>query len=372
MDRGGVETWLMEVFRHVDRTRFAMDVLVHSSRPGAYDDEARRLGVSIIPAVPGSQPGRFARRFLEVLGNGPGYDVLHSHVHHYSAYTLGLARYAGVPVRIAHSHSDTAEFERSARIARRAYFASTRQILRYVATDRIGVSTVAGRALFGPEWPSEKRDRILHIGYDFSRFDEDLDSADIRRTLGIPPDAFVIGHVGRFVDCKNHAFIVEMMAEVARRDPRAMLLLVGDGPLRQDIDGLVASRGLSDRVVFAGARGDVPDVMRAAMDVFILPSLREGLPIVGLEAQAAGLPCLFSDIVSREVSAVPQLTRFLSLRDSPQAWAGAVLDTRNRATSRKSMARDLMASSFNIDNSLESLLQIYTRRPSVPRTRTAV
>jgi glycosyltransferase involved in cell wall biosynthesis len=360
LNLGGVETWLMEVFRHVDRSRFAMDVLVHSSARGTFDDEARELGVSIIPAAASSQPGRFAHRFVAALRSEPGYDVVHSHVHHFSAYALALARLAGVPVRVAHSHADTLSAERTSPPLRQLYCTSTRRALGIVATDRLAASAPAGRALFGPDWPSREGDRVLHYGFDFRRFEAPLDGTTVRRQLGIPPDAFVIGHVGRFDPVKNHAFLIEVMAEVARREPAAVLLLVGDGPTRRRTEELVAARGLSERVVFAGARSDVPELMRAAMDVLVLPSTEEGLGIVGLEAQAAGIWCLFSDRVPREVSVVPELTRFLALDRSTSTWASALLESGHRAGPRSGAAERLTRSSFSIDVCLGSLAEAYT------------
>jgi len=371
LNRGGVETWLLEVFRHIDRSQFAMDVLVHSAAPGALDDEARAVGVSIVPAAESSQPARFARRFLATLRTSPGYDVVHSHVHHFSAYPLELARLAGVPVRIAHSHSDTASVQRAASRVRRLYFASARQILGRVATHRLAASMPAGRALFGPEWPTRAGDRVLHYGFDFGRFQEDLDGAAVRRDLGIPPQAFVIGHVGRFHPVKNHPFLVEVMVEVARRVPDAVLLMVGDGPTRPQIEDLVTARGLSGRVVFAGPRSDVPEIMRAAMDALLVPSLYEGLSIVAIEAQAAGLPCLLSDTVPREVSVVPQRTRFLSLDAPASTWADAVLQTRTQGGGRRSGPEELMTSSFGIDSCLAALAEVYAPGSSPSRRRGA-
>ncbi|MFW3170391.1 glycosyltransferase [Geodermatophilus sp. CPCC 206100] len=365
MDRGGVETWLMEVFGHVDRSRLAMDVLVHTAAPGAYDDEARRLGVSIIPCAPSSRPARFARRFLRTVRSGR-YDVVHSHVHHFSAYPLGLARLAGVPVRIAHSHADTSSVQATAGLVRRIYFATAGRLLDLVATDRLGASVPAGRALFGPRWPDRPRDRLVHYGFDFRRFDAPLDAAAVRRDLGLAPDAFVVGHVGRFDEGKNQTFLLDVVARVARCDPRTVLLLVGEGPLRGDVERQARERGLADRVVFAGTRADVPAVMRAAMDVFVLPSLHEGLGIVGLEAQAAGLPCVLSDAVPREVTVVPELTRFLPLQGAAD-WVDAVLEA--RTADRRSRVPELMASSFAVQACLDSLGEVYRRRPgAVART----
>jgi glycosyltransferase involved in cell wall biosynthesis len=367
MGRGGVEMWLLEVFRHVDRSQVEMDVLVQSSVPGALDDEARRLGVSIIQGAPASHPGSFGRRLLDVLRSGSGYDVVHSHMYFFSAYTLAVARHAGVPVRVAHSHADESSAERSAGAIRRLHLATARRTLRAVATHRIAASMPAGRALFGTDWPGRRHDRVLHYGFDFSRFDDEVDAAAVRRDLGIPPRAFVIGHVGRFDEAKNQAFLVDVMTVVAEQDPDAVLLLIGDGPLRPAVEEQVDARRLADRVFFAGPRADVPDIMRAAMDVLVLPSRHEGLGIVGLEAQAAGLPCLFSDAVPREVSVVPALTRFLSLRDPIPVWARAVLEAREHPQAGHSRVPELMASSFNIHTCLDALAEIYTCSPEAAR-----
>jgi len=244
------------------------------------------------------------------------------------------------------------------------YHVTARHTIDAVATHRLGASMPAGRALFGQEWPSKEGDRVLYYGLDFRRFEQGIDVSALRRELGLPPDSFVIGHVGRFDRVKNHSFLIEVMTDIAREDPHSVLLLVGEGPLRGEIEGMVAKRRLSGRVVFAGSRPDVPELMRAAMDVLVLPSLYEGLAIVGLEAQAAGLPCLFSSTVPREVAVVPSLTRFLTLEDGASAWARAVLDAK-RSGPRRRMTQELMSSPFDIRVCADSLIDVYTGRPTI-------
>jgi glycosyltransferase involved in cell wall biosynthesis len=362
MDRGGVESWLVQLLRHVDRSRVRMDVLVHSASPGALDGEARELGAEIINCPDPSRPVTYARNFLDVLRRGPGYDVVHSHVHHFSAFPLELARRAGVPVRVAHSHSDMSAVHRSAGPARQAYLGTARRLLRSVPTDRLAASTAAGRALFGPSWTRNRRDRVVHYGIDVQRFHAALDSDALRRELGLPAGSLVVGHVGRFEREKNHAFLVDVMTDLSRRDENVVLLLVGTGSLHREIEELVAARGLGRRVLFAGPRSDVPDLMRGAMDAFLLPSFYEGLPIVGIEAQEAGLPCVFSDAVTRETSIVPGLTRYLPLGD-PELWATAVLALRGRAGSSRSGGTCLEGSSFDVRTCVDTLAGIYTGAP---------
>jgi glycosyltransferase involved in cell wall biosynthesis len=365
LDHGGIENWLLHVFRHMPRDRWEIDVLVHETRPGALDEEARSLGVSIMPGPAPSRLTAYTRNFRDVLRAGPPYDVVHSHVHHFSGYTLELARRAGVPVRIAHSHSDSSAADESARGARRLYLRAARRMLERVPTDRLAASTEAALALFGPSWSTGARDRVLPYGIDLRPFHGSPDGSGLRKTLGLPPGAFVVGHVGRFHPEKNHAFLLDVITDVCRRDGDVVLLLVGTGPLRPEVEDLAVSRGLGGRVFFAGERNDVPDVMCGAMDVFLLPSLFEGLPMVGIEAQAAGLPCVFSTLVTREISVVPPLTRYLPLGD-PASWATAVLAAKEHRADRTSPTALLDGSAFDVRTCVDVLADVYTRSPGAP------
>lgn len=361
LNRGGVETWLMHVLRHIDRNRFRMDFLVHTAQPAAYDDEARALGARIIPCLSPAQPLQYGRRFKQILRQHGPYDVLHSHVHHFSGYTLRLAAQAGVPARVAHSHNDTVAAESAASPARRAYLALMKRWVQHYATTGLACSKLAAAALFGPTWEQNQRLRLLYYGIDLTPFRAPVDPAACRAELGLPPDALVIGHVGRFVPQKNHTFLIEIAAETVRREPRARFLLVGDGPLRPDIERRVQAAGLSDHIIFAGLRADVPRLMRGAMDVFILPSQYEGLGLVLIEAQAAGLPCLYSDVIPPEVDAIPALTRRLPLDAPPAAWAAAVLATlaqRPSITPAAALAQ-IEASPFTIEQSVRALETVY-------------
>ena len=233
--------------------------------------------------------------------------------------------------------------------------------MRHYATAGLAASGKAAAALFGLEWQADPRWRVLYYGIDLSPFREGADRREIRAELTIPEDAFVIGHVGSFTEQKNHAFLVEIAAEVVRRRPDARLLLVGDGPLRPDIERKVAELGLTGKVIFAGLRADVPRLMLGAMDVFLLPSLYEGLPVVGMEAQAAGLPFLVSDAVTGELDVVGPLLRRLSLSQPAPAWAEAVLAVRDSspAISRSEALAMMEKSPFDVTGSVSALAEVY-------------
>jgi glycosyltransferase involved in cell wall biosynthesis len=361
MNRGGLETWLMHVLRHIDRDRFQMDFVVHTEKPCPYDDEVRSLGSKIIPCLDPSKPWLYDHNFKQILRKYGPYDIVHSHVHHFSGYVLRLAKQAGIPVRIAHSHNDTSSAEVKGGFYRRLYLTLTEWWIARYATLGFGCSRKAAADLFSPSWESDPRWQILYYGIDLTPFRKPVDKIAVRAELGIPTDAFVIGHVGRFEAQKNHVFLLEIVAEVAKREPRMRLLLLGDGSLRPILEQKVIHLGLADRVIFAGVRSDVPRLMLGAVDVFILPSLYEGLPVVGIEAQTAGLPFILSDVITEEIDFVKTLVQRVSLSQSASEWAEAVLTQRYAgATITQSDALALVETSpFNIETSVKHLESIY-------------
>jgi glycosyltransferase involved in cell wall biosynthesis len=359
MERGGVEKWLMHVLRNIDRERYRMDFLVHTDENCAYDEEIRALGAKIIPCLGTRRPWIYARNFRRVMSEFGPYDVVHSHVHYYSGFVLRLAHKVGVPVRIVHSHSDTSKVDREADVLRRGYLALMVRWMRRHATAGLAASGQAATALFGPKFQADPRWRILYCGIDLSSFREEVDQRQVRLELSIPEEAFVIGHVGRFCQQKNHDFLVEIAGEVAKRKPETHLLLVGDGSLRRDIEQMVESRGLSGRVIFAGARVDVPRLMLGAMDCFLLPSFYEGLPLVGIEAQAAGLPIILSDVITDELVVTKGLVQAVNLQQPASVWANAVLDGGRRGSNKTNALAAVQKSLLSIDSSVAALQRVY-------------
>lgn len=361
MNRAGTETWLMNVVEHVDRRRFKMDFLVHSTTPGAYDKRLRALGCRLIVCPTPSRPLTYARNLKRLLRDNGPYDVVHSHVRYYSGWVLKVARAAGVPVRIAHSHSDTSQRDARASLARRVYLRLCERWIRNCATLRVACSRDAAVSLFGPDWHGDANTHVLQCGIDLTPFRSKVDRATVRAELGIATDAVVLGHVGRFHHPKNHSFLLEIAAEAAKREPQVVLLLVGDGLLRRRIEEKAISLGIRDRVIFTGVRADIHRLMPGAMDSFVFPSLHEGLGLVLVEAQAAGLPCIISDVVPREADIVLPLIRRVSLSASPAAWADAVLENRNSVPvpPQAECLRLVEQSSFNINASVAGLEELY-------------
>ena len=232
MDYGGIETWLMHVLRHINRTKFQFDFCYTKPEPGAYALEIEALGGRMVACLlKKSNPLSFARRFRSVLREGR-YDVVHSHVHHFSGFVVRLAHQEQVPVRIAHCHN-TSDGKGSGP-SRILYHALMKHWIRKYATHGLAASQDAARALFGPNWQSDPRFRVLHCGIDLEPFRQEVSREPVRQELGIPLDAPVVGHVGRFVPQKNHTFLLEIAAEVVKLRTEVRFLLVGDGPLATD------------------------------------------------------------------------------------------------------------------------------------------
>ena len=360
MSSGGIETWLMHVLRHIDRDRFEMDFLVHTTEECHYDDQVRALGSRIIPCPDAHQPWIYGGKFKKILREYGPYDIVHSHIHHFSGYVLRLAKQAGIPIRISHSHNDTSSNQAKAGFKRRLYLKLMRRWINRYSTIGLACSHQAAASFFGTDWAADPRWQALYYGINLKPFQEAIDPIAVRQELAIPEDAFVIGHVGRFVEQKNHKFLLEIVAEVAKREPKTRLVLIGDGSLRPEIEQQATLLGLRDCTIFAGIRPDVPRLMRA-MNTFLLPSLFEGLGLVLIEAQTAGVPCIFSDLIPQEVDLVKPLVQRLSLSQSAEEWTEAIL-AQTSAETKMSQSEALAlveTSKFNIETAVTKLENIY-------------
>ncbi|MGY2895363.1 glycosyltransferase [Deinococcus sp. UYEF24] len=327
MNRGGIETWLMQVFRSQDTARVHNELMTFTAAPGDYDDELHELGVAVWRAPPPTSPLAFLRGMFGVMQRGR-FDVVHSHPHQFSGVILLLARLARIPGRIAHSHIDTRELDRAASWPRRLYLRLMSTLIAHCATEGVAVSAPAAEALFGEQWQDGGRNRILPLGLDLTAYRSLADTAAertaTRASFGFSPEDLVVGHVGWFIPVKNHAFLIQVFAEVASRLPRARLLLIGVGELTADVQRQSERLGIRDRMVFTGSRGDVPDLLRA-MDVFVFPSLAEGLGLALIEAQVSGLPCVMADHLPAESRLAGAVLFPVPLAAGPEAWADAVI-----------------------------------------------
>ena len=369
LEPGGVETWLLNLTARLDRSRWQFDFCTLGPAPGRYARVAHSQGCRVVECPlrgPGGWRGivGFGRRLYRILRAG-GYRVVHSHVHHFSGFVLAVAKAAGVPVRVAHSHN-THDGHRDT-LARDLYRSLGSRLLDATQTSALACSAAAAGALFGSRWREDARVRVVHYGVEVEltcredgKGGSHVPRARLRREWGLSENVPVVGHVGRMEKQKNHAFLLEVAAALKDRRPEVRWLLVGDGPERSELERNARRMGLEGGIVFAGCRDDVHKQMRYAIDALVLPSLYEGLPLVLLEAQAAGLRTLVSSRVTAEAAVVQGAVEFLPLEAGPRVWAQrtvACLD-RGRICSAEA-GRRLQAAGFSIDQSLERLIEIY-------------
>jgi glycosyltransferase involved in cell wall biosynthesis len=273
---------------------------------------------------------------------------------------MWAARLAGVPIRITHSHN-TDHSPTEVSTSRRLYERWCRALIRQHATAGLAVSALAAVPLFGERWRDDPRWRVFYHGIDLAPFYARAELATLRTDLGLPLRGPVIGHVGRFAPQKNHALLLEIFAKVCEQRDDARLLLVGDGPLREVLVEQAQRLGLTDKIVFAGVRSDVAELL-SLMDVMVFPSRHEGLALVLLEAQASGLPIVMTSSLADDGCVVRDLITRVPLSAPPSEWAGAVVRLLSGPARgvRVAAAIEMMrASDFNIEVSTQRLLNLY-------------
>ena len=363
MEPGGIENWLMNLLRVFNRDLFQIDFLFHTTKASTYDKEILDLGSNILRCPWPKRPLEYSRNLKKLIKKHGPYNVIHSHVHHFSGWVLRSAHQAGIPIRIAHSHSNISTLISQSNWIRKVYYIYMKHLVKRYATVGIAASEQAAVSLFDHKWKTDQRWQVIPCGIDVDLFKEPVDQSAVRRKLGIPPESSVGGHVGRFSEEKNHLFIIDVFSEVIRKDPSVRLVLVGDGKHLPNIKKLSQKKGLNKKIIFTGSRNNVAELMLGAMDVFLFPSLWEGLGLALVEAQAAGIPCVLSEHIPCEADVLLPLINRLPLSESAGKWAETIFDIRQmkkwETISQKDSLQMVLNSSFNLDVGKLKLESIY-------------
>lgn len=348
MNRGGLETMLMNYYRHIDRQEVQFDFLEHRDTKSDYDQEILSLGGKIY-RLPKLNPFSISyhRKLNTFFHEHQEYRIVHVHQDCLSSIVLKAAYQNHVPVRIAHSHN--ASQDKNLKYIFKRYY--MKKIPKY-ATHLFACSKEAGDWMF-----LGKHYQIVRNAIDTKKFlFDERQRVYVRKKLGIPDFELVVGHVGRFNFSKNHDFLIDTFYEIQKINKNSVLLLVGVGDLEQSIKEKVDKKGLSQKVMFLGKRSDVNDLMQA-MDIFIFPSNYEGLPVTLVEAQAAGLPIIKSDHVSNQCKITPYIYT-LSLNSSPHDWANKAIQIVNHS-SRSNTLKYLIESHYDIYSNAVWLKDFY-------------
>lgn len=357
--RGGIETWLLHVLKYRAPARYQMDFATH--RLGCdLEDEYKRLGANIIKIPRADHPLAHWHGLRRVIEKHGPYDIVHSHVHH-SGIEMRICEAAGVPVRITHAHTSVAAM-RDVPLGQRLVLSLTARWIRRYATAGLAVSEQAAQAFFGQDWHQDRRWRILHCGIDLAPFRRPAPEREqLLAELGLPATCRIVGNVGRLAPPKNHLFLLKIAQIVVKRHRDVHFVLVGDGPLRSQMERAVAARGLTQHVHLLGSVNNVPELMRSLFDVMVFPSLYEGLPLVVAESQAANLRAIVSNAIPKEAIVVPNLIEYAPLEAGAEVWAEKTIQTLSRPQAQlpdKSLSM-VEASDFNIEVSARTLLHVY-------------
>lgn len=352
---GGVEAVVMNYYRNIDRTKIQFDFICDEDSTNIPYEEIKKLGGKVILIPPYQKVLKYHRKLKKVLKDG-NYKIVHSHINTLSVFSLFAAKCAGVPVRIAHSHSTTNKREKKKNLMKQVL----RPFSKVFATNYMCCSELAGRWLFGDKEYDKGNVYLLNNAIDLDKFkyDEKLRKKK-RKELGIKDDTLVIGHLGRFVAQKNHTFLIDIFNEIHKKNNNSILLLAGQGPLMEDIKNKVKDLNLDDSVKFLGQRNDANELYQA-FDVFLLPSLYEGLPVVGVEAQASGNLTFLSSDMTKETK-VLNSTVFIGLDQNPQDWASEILKSYQNYT-RNDTKSEISAKGFDITNEAEKLMNYYNMK----------
>ncbi len=357
MNRGGAEAMIMNLYREIDRSKVQFDFVENTQQTAAYDDEIRSLGGRIFncPHYRGLNHLEYVRWWDRFFREHAGeFNAVHGHLGSTACLYLSAAKKYGL-YTIAHSHNTNGAGLRNKLY--RAYAFPTR----YIADFFFGCSLDAGRDRFGKKVASDaSRFRVLNNAIDTRHFAFDPVARTLtREKLRVAEDELLIGHVGRFVEQKNHPFLIDIFSEMVKIDPKVKLLLIGHEDPEKKIRAKVESLGLTDRVIFAGVQEKVSPFYQA-MDLFLMPSLFEGLPLVLVEAQTSGVPCVISDKIPEDSILIPDLVSVCKLSDDASTWAKTAW--KHIHDHRRDRSNEIAVCGFDIRKTAEWLTDFYMER----------
>lgn len=352
MGMGGIQAFIMNVYRSIDKEEFQFDFLLHHKLPNSYDEEIKKLGGKIY-YLPSRKYGILKnKKALDVFfKEHDEYKVVHQHE---SSLTyiepLIAAKNNGVPIRIIHAHSTKASGNK---IHTLLHYINKRRI-NDIATHYFTCGKLAGEWMYN-NTPCATKFQIVNNGINIEQFkyNESI-RKEYRKLFGVENN-FVIGNVGRFSNVKNHLFLIDVFNEYLKIDSDSKLVLVGSGELLDKIKSKALELGIQKKILFLGVRKDVASIVQM-FDFVIIPSLYEGFPVTAVEAQASGVPCIISDSVTKDV-VINKNVQMLSLNLGAKKWASSVINQKDRETD----VSELLNCGFDINTTLVFLKQIYEK-----------
>lgn len=353
MNRGGAENAIMNYYRHIDRTKVQFDFLLTEPNKCQFEDEIISLGGRVyrVPLLRMSNPFPYLKAVSVFFDKHPEYKIVHSHTSSKSFFPLWIAKRKGIPVRIAHSHNTKSE------TGFRGWIRDTLKIaLKKVATHYLSCGEEAAVWLYGRRFYNEEKVRVLPNVIECQKFSFNTSIREqMRSELAIDEETLVIGCVARFSPQKNLLFAIDVFHKIHGKVKDSMLILIGDGEQRPLIESRISEYGLNDSVILTGVVSNVPDYEQA-MDIYLMPSFFEGLPLSLIEAQISGLKCFVSTGIPKEVDKTG-LVSFLSLEKGTNKWADTIITNKHYA--RRSYVEELKTAGYDAAKTAKVLEQFY-------------
>ena len=356
MNAGGAETFLMKLYRNMDRNLYQMDFAVNVQEPSFYDEEIKAMGGKIYYIPPKTKDFKgFTQGLYNLVKHEKYQYVLRITSNSIGFYDLLVAKRAGARICAARSSNSSDGGSLKIRVVNRV---ARLLFLRYVDV-MIAPSDLAAEYTFGKRMVKKGKVHFLKNAINLDEYSYSEESRnEVRKEFGLT-DEFLLGHIGRFSEQKNHKFLIDVFEKVASDDSDAKLLLVGEGELKNEVETYVKSKGIQERVIFAGVRKDIAKLL-SAMDVFVLPSLYEGMPNVIVEAQATGLPCLIADTVTREAD-LTGMIRYLPLEHT-DIWKLEVAAIKVEHAKRNSQKTIMLKKGYDITNEVRKFLAFFCEK----------
>lgn len=356
MVRGGAENWLMSLLQNCDKSKLQMDICVTTTEKQIQDDDVLNLGCNLY-SCPLHSKTKFEKSFKKLLIEKQ-YDVVHSHLWLFSGVIMKIACKCNVPVRITYSH--TAK-KNPPNISRFLYKIYMQHLISKYATHKLGCSSEAMPEVFGKNWEKQRNCKVLYCSINIEKYKPDALEMN-KAYWGLKNDDIIVGHIGDFREAKNHTFFLDVAKELIKIRPEIKFYFAGaDGGLQAQVEHKIQSLNLERSIIIGGIRSDVPELMKYLFDALLFPSAYEGMPLVLIEAFAAGLRTVCSDTITPEATDIyPEAFTRLSLGLTAADWATAVLDAVKKGKLTRQLSYDIVKQShFSTEYSVKKLMSIY-------------
>lgn len=356
MNRGGAETLLMNLYRNIDRSKFEFHFITHSKEKSDYDDEIIKLGGQVIylekPNLKDLK--KFSNSFKSIVEKYGPYNAIHAHVQLFNGIVLREAKRNNIKIRVSHAHLN-GDYENT-NILRKLYRGYSKFLINKNSTNKIACSYKSGQYLY-----NSNKFVLLNNAIDINQFKFNEKSNYLKKELELNDSDKIITHIGTFKEAKNHDFIIDIFKELNSINNKYKLILVGRGELEEKIKMKVRDLGLSNKVYFLGVREDIPQILQST-DIFFMPSILEGLPVVLVEAQAAGVPCIISNNIPEKVDMGLGVIKRLNLKDSKEKWIESILNLRQNNVNFSSRKDKIIKNGFDLESNVKFLAKIYSQK----------